>query len=267
MNIELNLEQLTEEVKKLAVLNGAMVRDERSKFERGKVEKKAAHDYVSYVDKESEKRLVGKLHELLPSAGFICEEGSAGLNDEEFYWIVDPLDGTTNFIHNLTPYCISIALRSKKELLIGVVYECTRNELFWAYKGSKAYLNGEEIRCTNIDKVDDALVELGFPYNAEAFRDFETKLVNRLYGNACGLRLIGACATELCYIAAGRAEARVEGLLGPWDVAAGALILMQAGGRITDFSGGDNFYSGKEVLATNGLIHDEMLRIVNDIRG
>ena len=235
----LDLEQITKKVREIALQGGAFLRNERSSFDRGRVEKKNAHDYVSYVDKESEHRIVAQLRELVPEAGFIAEEGSGSLTDEEYCWLVDPLDGTTNFIHNNAPYCISIALRNREELLVGVVYEVCRNELYWTYKGSPSYLNGREIHVSDV-----------------------ADIVHKLYGNVGGLRLQGAAAAELCYVAAGRFEARIEGFLGPWDIAAGSIILMNAGGKVTDYSGGENFYNGHEVLATNGKLHNEFLKIV-----
>ncbi len=262
----INLEELTKQVRVLAMETGKFLKEERAHFQREKVQEKNAHDYVSYVDKESERRIVARLQELLPEAGFIAEEGSGSLTTEEYCWVVDPLDGTTNFIHNNAPFCVSIALRNREEILLGVVYEVCRNECFWAWKGSAAYLNGEEIHVTNINNLDQSFIELGFPYDAERFRPIITRLIERLYGRVGGLRLMGSAAVELCYIAAGRFEARFEGLLGPWDIAAGSIILTQAGGKITDFSGGDSFYSGHEVLATNGQIHEQMLKIIAEIQ-
>lgn len=262
----INLEELTKQVRVLAMETGKFLKKERTHFQREKVQEKNAHDYVSYVDKESERRIVARLQELLPEAGFIAEEGSGSLTTEEYCWVVDPLDGTTNFIHNNAPFCVSIALRNREEILLGVVYEVCRNECFWAWKGSAAYLNGEEIHVTNINNLDQSFIELGFPYDAERFRPIITRLIERLYGRVGGLRLMGSAAVELCYIAAGRFEARFEGLLGPWDIAAGSIILTQAGGKITDFSGGNSFYSGHEVLATNGQIHEQMLKIIAEIQ-
>lgn len=258
----LNLEFITSQMRRIAIENGAFLREERLAFSRDRVEVKGFHDYVSYVDKESERRLVAKLSELLPQAGFVAEEGSAGFSGEEYCWVIDPLDGTTNFIHNIAPYCVSIALRNREELLAGVVYEVCRNECFWAWKGSKAYLDGKEIGVSPIDNIDNAFIALGFPYNYEHYKPTAKKLVERLYGNASGMRLLGAAAAELCYVAAGRFEARIEADLGPWDIAAGTLILQQAGGRVTDFSGTDSFYSGKEVLASNGKMHQTLLEVL-----
>ena len=261
----MNLQQLIVDVKKLAVETGAFLRNERKSFDRTAVESKRAHDYVSYVDKNSEIRIVNQLRELLPEAGFITEEGTATLQDELLYWIIDPLDGTTNYIHDNAPYCVSIALRNKEELLLGVVYECCRDELYWAYKGSKAYLNDEEIHVSDIEKMDDAFIALGFPYNSSQYHSIATSLVNKLYGNVGGLRLMGSAAVELCYVAAGRFEARIEGFLGLWDFSAGALILQQAGGKVTDFSGDASCLNGQEVLASNGKLHDELIKTMHSL--
>ncbi len=258
----INLSELTEQIKSLALQTGAFLKEERTRFRRERVEKKNSHDYVSYVDKEAERRIVSSLTALLPQAGFIAEEGSGSLTDEEYCWLVDPLDGTTNFIHDNAPYCVSIALRDRKELLIGVVYEVCRNELFWSWKGAPSFLNGKEIRVSGIDRMDSAFIALGFPYNSRMYKPMALHLINTLYGKVGGLRLQGAAAAELCYIAAGRFEARIEAALGPWDIAAGTLILQNAGGTVTDFRGGEEFVTGKEVLATNGVLHGKLLEIV-----
>lgn len=258
-NDMLNLENLCTEVQQIARQAGAFLREERCKFDRARVEEKSAHNYVSYVDKESEKWLIGRLSALLPEAGFIAEEGSGSLTDETYCWLVDPLDGTSNYIHDLAPYCVSIALRNKEQLLLGVVYEVCRDECFYAWKGSKAYLNGQEIHVSDVSTLDKAFIALGFPYNSDAYRPVALRLVDRLYGFAGGTRLMGAAAAEICYIAAGRFDARIEAWLGPWDIAAGALILMQAGGKVSDFNGGNNWQSGNEVLASNGKMHKILL--------
>ncbi|WP_334167346.1 inositol monophosphatase family protein, partial [Phocaeicola paurosaccharolyticus] len=157
----LDLEKLTVKVREIALSAGAFLRKERASFQKELVEKKHAHDYVSYVDKESERQLVKELHELLPEAGFIAEEGSANYHDEEYCWVIDPLDGTTNFIHNNAPYCVSIALRNREEIIIGVVYEICRDELYWTYKGSKSYLNGKEIHVSDVNELSEAFIALG----------------------------------------------------------------------------------------------------------
>lgn len=178
----LDLEKITLKVREIALRAGAFLRKERSGFDRSKVEKKNAHDYVSYVDKESERRIVAQLRELLPEAGFIAEEGSGSLTTENYCWLVDPLDGTTNFIHNNAPYCVSIALRSKEELLVGVVYEVCRDELYWTYKGAPSYLNNKEIHVSDVSDMDEAFVALGFPYDSQKYKPLAEHIVHELYG-------------------------------------------------------------------------------------
>lgn len=258
----MDLDFLTEEVKKLARQTGEFLKKERLSFDRSRVEQKAAHDYVSYVDKASEKRIVERLHELLPEAGFIAEEGSGSLEEQEYCWVVDPLDGTSNYIHDCMPYCVSIALRNREEILLGVVYECGREELFWANKDSRAYLNGKEIYVSDQSVLDQSFIELGFPYKAENYRSFALGLIQDLYGHVGGLRLMGAAAAEICYIAAGRFEARVEAFIGPWDIAAGYIILKQAGGKMTGFDGNPDCLGAKEVFASNGKVHEDLLKVL-----
>lgn len=264
--ITIDLEQLTGQVCNLAKETGEFIRQERKKFRREQVEKKHAHDYVSYVDKESEKRIVATLSQLRPEAGFIAEEGSGSLTDESLYWVVDPLDGTTNFIHDNPPYCISIALRSRQEILLGVVYEICRDECYWTWKGAASYLNGNPITVSSVAECADAFIALGFPYDSTRYRPVATYLVESLYGHVGGLRLQGAAAAELCYVAAGRFEGRIEAFLGPWDITAGALILQNAGGCLTDFNGGDSWESGHEVVASNGKIHSFLLKTLQNAK-
>ena len=258
-----DLQQLVEAVKEVAIDTGHFLKGERAKFDRSAVQEKGPHDYVSYVDKASEERLVSRLSALLPEAGFITEEKTTRQYAQEDYcWVIDPLDGTTNFIHDMAPYCVSIALRDSHEILLGVVYEVCRDECYWAYKGGGAYMNGTPIHVTEIAAMDQAQILLGFPYDSERFRPIVLHAIAQMYGTVGAERLLGSAAAELCYVAAGRAEGRIEGLLGPWDVAAGTLILSEAGGTTTDFSGGDTYLDGREVLASNGFIHEHLLRIV-----
>lgn len=259
----LELEYLCTEVQRIAKKAGAFLEEERRKFDRTRVEEKSAHNYVSYVDKTSEKQLIEELSVLLPEAGFIAEEGSGSLTDENYCWVIDPLDGTSNYIHNMAPYAVSIALRDKNELLLGVVYEVCRKECYYAWKGSKAYLDGQEIRVSDVAELDKAFIALGFPYDSDRYRPVAMHLVDGLYGFAGGTRLLGSAASEICYIAAGRFEARIEAYLGPWDVAAAGLILMQAGGMLTDFAGGNTWTDARQVVASNKKMHETVLKLIN----
>lgn len=166
-----NMESLVADVCRVAREAGHFLKEERKNFSRDAVQAKRAHDYVSYVDRESERRVVEALRQLLPEAGFITEEGSAGWQGERYSWVVDPLDGTTNYIHDVAPYCVSIALRSRDELLLGVVYEPVRDECFYAWKGGGAYVNGVRMHVSDVPSLDEAYLVVELPYDAwlEAF--------------------------------------------------------------------------------------------------
>ena len=262
----LDLLQLTEKVKALAIEAGGFNREERNRFNRNAVEKKHAHDYVSYVDKESEKRIVTCLKELLPQAGFIAEEGHGNqFTDQPYCWLVDPLDGTTNFIHNNAPYCVSIALRDKDSLLLGVVYDPCRDECFYAWQGGGAYVNGERMEVSSVQQVEDAFVVTELPYNSDRYARTGEHLIHELYGRVAGIRMTGSAALAICYVAAGRFDAWLEAFIGKWDFSAAALMVLEAGGRITDFCGSDDFLDGHHIIATNGLLHPLFLKLTGEV--
>ncbi len=259
----MDLHQLTTQVIDIAVSAGNFLKEQRAVFDIGAVQEKGPHDYVSYVDKMSEGRLVAQLGAILPEAGFVTEEKTTRqYAEEEYCWVIDPLDGTTNFIHDMAPYCVSIALRNREDILLGVVYEVCRAECYSAYKGGGAFLNGLPIRVSAIASMEQAQILLGFPYDSARFRPIILSAISQMYGTVGAERLLGSAAVELCYVAAGRAEGRIEGFLGPWDVAAGTLILSEAGGVTTDFHGGDTYLTGCEVLASNGHIHEALLQVI-----
>ena len=253
-----NLQEITRLVCNIAREAGSYIKKERTSFSVDKVERKHAHDYVSYVDKGSEQMIVKALRELLPEAGFITEEGLATHTDERMLWVVDPLDGTTNFIHDFPPYAVSIALIRGKEILVGVVYEICADECFYAWQGGGAFVNGQPIHVGN-SEINDALICLQYPYNSEAYKPVIKRLVERYYGHVGSIRSIGSAAIALCYVAAGRLDAYVERYIGQWDYMAGALIVMEAGGRVTNYAGDAYFMQGDSIVATNGVVHQDLL--------
>ena len=244
---------------------GAYIRVERSKFSLESVERKHAHDYVSYVDKGSEKLIVSALRELLPEAGFITEEGLAGHDAEQMLWVVDPLDGTTNFIHQYAPYAVSIALLQGKTILIGVVYEICADECFYAWQAGGSYLDGARLQVSN-QKIQDALLCFQFPYNSDAYKPTIKHLIDTFYGNIGSIRACGSAAMALCQVAAGRLDGYAEQYLGQWDFMAGSLIVMEAGGKVTDYSGSDDFTQGNSVVATNGVIQQDILEAILKVK-
>lgn len=241
---------------------GAFIAAERENFSVGMVEIKGHQNFVSHVDKQAERMCVSLLGELLPEAGYITEEQTIEQTKAPLMWVVDPLDGTTNFIHGLPPYCVSIALMNGGEVVVGVIYEVHADECFYAWKGSKAYMNGREIRVSECTKMCDALVSMGFAYDMDdTINDFlrQTEYVQL---HTHGVRRLGSAAANLAYVACGRFDAFSQINLSPWDVAAGVLIVKAAGGVVTDLKGGNNYVFGREVITTNKTLYEEFKKIV-----
>ncbi|MDX2172259.1 MAG: inositol monophosphatase family protein [Bacteroidota bacterium] len=255
------LSELLPKVISLSKTVGEFIRTEKKNFSSEKIEVKGLNDLVSYVDKTSEQKIVNILSELLPEAGFIVEENTRS-ERKEYNWIVDPLDGTTNFIHGVSTYAVSIALEFNSEILLGVVYEVSRDECFYALKNGGAFLNEQPIKVTETALLKDSLIATGFPvYNFDRIQPF-FKTLEYFLRNTHGARRIGAAAVDLCYVACGRVDAFFEYNLSPWDLAAGALIVKEAGGKISDFSGGNNWLFGKELIASNANIYNAVTSIV-----
>jgi len=258
----MHLEKLTHEVIRVAKQAGDFIRQERKSFDPNKIEYKGLNDLVSYVDKTAEKIIVTELEKALPEAGFITEEKTTTKIGDRYNWIIDPLDGTTNFIHGVPSFSVSIALKEYDELILGVVYEINLDECFYAWKGAPAYLNGKEIHVSNNPTVGGSLIATGFPYY-----DFEKQpayiaLFTELMKSCHGLRRLGSAAVDLAYTACGRFEAFYEYNLNPWDIAAGVVIVRQAGGNVVNYHGGDEVLNSRQLLATNGKITEEMLEII-----
>jgi myo-inositol-1(or 4)-monophosphatase len=250
----------------IATQAGLFIQKERQNFSYEKVEVKGLNDMVSYVDKGAEELIVRGLREIFPESGFITEENTAS-NKEEYNWIIDPLDGTTNFIHGIPCCAVSIALEWNNKIILGVVYEVTRQECFSAHVGEGAFLNGKRISVSNRATLSESLVGTGFPiYNFSRMESF-LKALDYFMRNTHGVRRIGAAAADLCFLACGRLDAFFEYNLNPWDVAAGALIVKEAGGTVSDFSGGSNWLFGKEIACTNGKVRDEFNKKILEFFG
>lgn len=255
--------RVCEDTIELARKVGSFIREERKKFTSASVSSKGKHDFVTHVDKASEERLVKGLSAIVPGSGFIAEEGTAVADKEKYKWIIDPLDGTTNFIHGAPPYSISIGLLEDSQLIAGVIYEITLDECFYAWKGSKAYLNGKPIHVSDTQTVDASLIATGFPYHDYNRLDGFMKTLEHFFHHSHGVRRLGSAAADLAYVACGRYDAFYEYNLKAWDVAAGAFIVQQAGGKATDFKGGDEFLFGLEIIASNSTIHNEFQKAVS----
>ncbi|MGZ3863448.1 MAG: inositol monophosphatase family protein [Bacteroidia bacterium] len=260
----MDLEKLLQEVLRAVKETGKFIENERRTFSQSDVEAKDRNDLVSYVDKQSEKQLIEKLGKILPEAGFIAEESSPGTNSKELNWIIDPLDGTTNFIHNIPAYAVSVALAKGNELLIGVVYNIPQDELFYAHKNGKAFLNGKEISVSGNSVMGNCLIATGFPVKNFDRLDGFQNATEYFMKNTRGLRRMGAAAVDLCYVACGRFDGFFEYNLSPWDVAGGALIVKQAGGVVSDFKGGENYIFGKEAIASSANMYKEFHAVVSN---
>jgi myo-inositol-1(or 4)-monophosphatase len=255
----MNYEALCHEVIALSKEVGQFMKEENKKIRTGDVESKEHfNSLVTYVDKTVEEKVIAKLSTLIDDAGFIAEEGTSSKIGERYNWIIDPLDGTTNFIHGLPIYCVSIALQEGDEIVLGVIFEPNMNECFYAWKGSKAYLNGEVISVSSAKRMEDSLLATGFPYWDFNRMDAYLRILKDFTARTRGIRRIGSAAVDLAYVACGRFEAFYEYSLKPWDIAAGAFIIEQAGGVVTDFQGNRDLVSGKEILAANPHIHPEL---------
>ncbi|QCR23965.1 inositol monophosphatase family protein [Pontibacter sp. SGAir0037] len=258
----MNLHQLSQNLNVIARRAGAFLRKEAANFDRSKIEMKGFNDLVSYVDKETEKLLVADLKKLLPEAGFITEEGTETTRGERFNWIIDPLDGTTNFTHGVPNYCVSVALADGDEVILGTVYEPIRDECFSAYQGGGAFLNESPIKVSEVAKLKDSLIATGFPYYDFGLMQQYLQVMGNFMAKSHGIRRLGSAALDLVYVAVGRFEGFFEYNLNAWDVAAGAIIVKEAGGTLSKFTGDGDVVFGREMVASNGNIHTEMLETI-----
>ena len=259
-----DIKAICEETVKIARETGRFVKKSRME-NRPDVETKGRNDFVTEIDKASEEKLVKALGKLVPESGFIAEENTSNKEGKTYNWIIDPIDGTTNFIHGLYPYAISIALQENQEIVLGVVYEIGMDECFYAWKGGPALLNGSEIHVSETPNVAGSLIATGFPYtNYSLIKNFMETL-DFFMKHSHGLRRLGSAAADLAYVACGRFDAFYEYNLKPWDVAAGAFIIQQAGGQVSDFKGGDNYLHGGEIVTANGTMFQEMKDVIKKI--
>jgi myo-inositol-1(or 4)-monophosphatase len=226
------------------------------------IRKKSAIDLVTQADTESEKAIIGVIHSRFPEHTILAEESGLSQGSQPGQWIIDPLDGTTNYAHGLSQFAISIAFALDGEVVVGVVFNPMAGELFSAVKGQGSQLNGRAIRVSNSAKVSESLLVTGFPYDLQNLFDPVLKRFARCLRAARGIRRLGAAALDLCSVAAGRFDAFWEQNLAPWDTAAGVLIANEAGAITTDFANAPYRLEKKEIVSTNGLLHEEMISLL-----
>lgn len=258
----IDLNQKVSEVVQITKHIGYYIFEEAQKFSHEKIEFKGKNDLVSYVDKEAEKKFVNSLHDILPEAGFIAEEGTSTKKGERYNWVIDPVDGTTNFTHGLPIYSSSIALMEGEEVLLGVVNDITKDQCYFATRDSKAYRDGDEINVSPVKDLNMGLISTGYPYSAIDKLPVFFEIFNELMRDTHGVRRLGSAALDLVYVACGYFEGFFEFKLSPWDMAAGALIVERAGGKVTDFKGGDNVIFGQQIVA-GCAVQPQLLEIVS----
>jgi myo-inositol-1(or 4)-monophosphatase len=226
------------------------------------IRRKRQNDFVSEVDEAAEEAIISVLREAYPSHGIFAEESGKRDADADYVWVIDPLDGTTNFLHGFPQYCVSIGLLHKGKPTQAVVYDPNRNELFTASKGVGAYLNDRRIRVSRTDKLEDSLMATGFPFKEVENLDNYLRMFRNVTRSTSGIRRPGAAALDLAWVACGRVDGFWEIGLSPWDMAAGALLVREAGGLIGDLDGNDGFLESGRVLATNAKLFSAMLQLL-----
>ena len=229
------------------------------------VETKQRSDYVTNVDRLSEAAIIDVVRSNYPDHKILAEESSRDDTTVGYRWIIDPIDGTTNFIHGLPVFSISIAVEKDGEIIIGVIYDMTRDEMFYAEHGKGAFLNGKPIQVTSLQKPEFALLATGFPFKQKHFIELYLKSFALLFQKVSAIRRLGSAAIDMAYLACGRVDGFWEIGLSPWDIAAGSLIIREAGGIISDFSGDDNYLKTGNVIASNTLLHPVLFETIRNV--
>ena len=255
--------------KKLAILMaqkaGKIIKDSLGTINTDDIENKDIFDYVTIVDKKSEKFILESIKQHFPDHNILAEESGQTDNQNENCWLIDPLDGTTNFIHNYPISAVSIAFAKKQEVILGVIYDPYRDELFYAEKGQGAYLNDRQIHVSKRTKLNHCLIATGFPFKNKNLLKLYWEMLSAIFMEVNGVRRTGSAALDLANIACGRFDGFVELKLSPWDVAAGSVIIQEAGGEITDFEGKNNYLEKGNVIASNKLIHEFLFKNVRKV--
>ena len=255
-----NLGQILAEASPIVRETGSWIASMMNAIQDADIQYKGTNDLVSFVDQSAESRLKEGLQCVFPEAGFIAEESSSDYAEvgDGYYWVIDPLDGTTNFLHRLPIFAVSVGLIYKKQPILGLIYEPNRDELFTAAKGLGAFLNDRPMHVSTQGSLSKSLLATGFPYYDFSYQDRYLALLKELMRTSHGLRRMGAAAIDLAYTACGRFEGFFEANLKPWDVAAGKIIIEEAGGKVTNFSGGEDAIFSGEIIGA-GPIFDEFL--------
>jgi myo-inositol-1(or 4)-monophosphatase len=242
---------------------GSIISRASSDLDKLTVRRKRQNDFVSEVDHAAEDAIISVLRDAYPDHGILAEESGASQSKSEYTWMIDPLDGTTNFLHGFPQYCVSIGLVHKGVAQQAVVFDPNRNELFTATRGVGAYLNDRRIRVSKTDHLEDALIGTGFPYREVGHIDGYLRMFKTMTQSCSGIRRPGAAALDLAWVAAGRLDGFWEIGLSPWDMAAGALLVREAGGLVGDLAGEERFLDSGRVVASNSKIFAAILKALD----
>ena len=241
---------------------GTFIRSQVGKVTASDIEEKDRNSLVSYVDKHAETILVERLHRLLPEAGFITEEDTIVNTRAEYTWVIDPLDGTTNFLQQIPVFSVSVALAHEAVPILGCIVDVMQDQAFYAWQDGGAWLDGRPVRTSGKTHLSEAILATGFPYYSPENMGRLSDLFMRMVSASRGVRRLGSAALDLAYTATGRFDAFYETFLNSWDIAAGVILVREAGGHITDFDGGGDFILKGQVLATNRHLHEQLLSIL-----
>jgi len=245
-------------VEKIVRSAGEILRSHYGKLQHTHVDEKSAHDYVTIADKASESFIIDKLTDAFPEIGILAEESGEAINNHTSYWIIDPLDGTKNFIQSIPYFAISIGLMTNNELTFGIVYHPMMDECFYAEKGKGAFLNGVPISISPLSDFSRGFISTGFPFKKRELSRAYFSAFEDIFSQITNVRRCGAAALDLAYTAAGRYDGFWELGLSPWDMAAGALLIKEAGGIVTDFNGNDDYLNSGNIIAGNSIIHSKL---------
>lgn len=258
----MNYQEICEQAVPVIKRAGQFIREQLGNVKTGDIEVKALNSLVSYVDKNAEERLVEGLSKILPEAVFLTEEETVETQEGTYRWIIDPLDGTTNFLHQLPVFSVSVALQHNNDLVVGIVYEVNQDECFYAWQNGGAYLNGQRISVSSTQTLSDALIATGFPYYDYDRMASYIEVLKYFMQHTRGIRRLGSAAVDMAYVACGRFDTFYEYSLNAWDVAGGIVLVKEAGGQVTDFKGQDNYLFGKEMIASNSGLFEEVKKLI-----
>ena len=250
---------------KAAYLAGQDIIDNLGKVPGRDIDQKSGSDFVTRVDRDSEKIIIDTLREAFPDHHFLAEESLKEADTDAYRWIIDPLDGTTNYIHQYPVFSLSIALEYRREIILGVVYDPLRKELFTAEKENGAFLNKRRVSISPEHSLEDSLITTGFPFRRKEFIDLYLKLFKTVFQKTSDLRRAGSAALDLSYLACGRCEGFFEIGLSTWDIAAGDILIREAGGIVTDFGGGHEYLSTGNIVAGTPKVHEHLLQEVKRV--